>query len=156
MQIARSNLAALCQKYGPQLGKLPPGIDGPQLLWAIAGNESSFGAESNPRHEPGYCHGGKYFNPNLTTKWGCLAHMSYGPFQVMYPNSLEQTPLNLLSSWDLCGLVASVFMKNYVLLAKPKDLAEIGEVFNAGHITPDPEYVAKLTANYAVPLGEIA
>jgi hypothetical protein len=157
VQIARSSLEALCRKYGPQLVGLPDGVDGAQLLWALAGNESSFGAESNPRHEPGYCRGGRYFNPNLTATWGCLAHMSYGPWQVMFTNALNQTPLALLQSYDLCAVVTTVFLKSYVLLGKkPKNLAEIGEVYNEGHIAPDPDYVAKLDKNYAIALGELA
>jgi hypothetical protein len=157
MQIARTSLAALCEKYGHQLGPLPDGIDGAQLLWAIAGNESSFGENSNPRHEQSYCYGGSHFDPNLTKTWGCLAHMSYGPFQIMYANALNQTPLNLLTSSDLCALVTSVFIKNYVMLGKkPKNLAEIGEVYNSGKIRPDPDYVEKLTKNYAISVGAMA
>jgi hypothetical protein len=61
----------LCFTYGRILQrdldfagvKDPDGIslDGPRLLWAIAGNESHWGANCKPRHEPAYDVDGLYY-----------------------------------------------------------------------------------------------
>jgi hypothetical protein len=157
MQLARSNLANLCRQFGQHL-KLPPGIDGPQLLWAIAGDESSFGADISPRHEAAYCHGGKYFDAVRTKMWGCLAHCSYGPWQLMFANIAPGIgPDELLRSPASTAFGVTQLIQSRIIRAQgAKTLAEIGEAYNTGKIQPDPDYVAKLTKNYAVPLGALA
>ena len=47
-------VADQCRISGPDLAGLPRGVDGAQLLWAMAGNESSFGVNCTPRHEPAF------------------------------------------------------------------------------------------------------
>lgn len=78
-----SYVATLCRQHAADL-HLPSGLDGGRLLWALAGCESDFGHYALPRHEPAYCRGGRYYNAVLSKKWGCAAHASYGPWQVMY------------------------------------------------------------------------
>ena len=56
-------LAAQCRTSGILVGPLPSSISGVQLLWALAGNESSFGADCSPRHEPAFDVGGAYGPP---------------------------------------------------------------------------------------------
>jgi len=156
MNVPKTFIAALCRKYGAQLIGLPTPVEGPRLLWAIAGNESSFGANSNPRHEAAYCTGGKMHSETLSAAWGCLAHMSYGPWQIMFVNATPGiSPLQMAYDAELTARMVARFIQTYVL-AKAKSLAEIAEVYNAGHVTKDPAYVEKLTANYAVALVEFA
>lgn len=160
MQIARSTLATLCRQFGKMFTMLPDGIDGAQLLWALAGKESSFGVESNPRHEQGYCYGHEYFDKDRTRLWGCLAHCSYGPWQVMYANfNIAVSPLEIMAPNGV-NLIAGAtvqFLQSFVMKQRgAKTLEEIGEVYNSGKIQPDPDYVAKLIQAYAVPLGELA
>jgi hypothetical protein len=110
LKVSPEIIAALCRKHA--LGLLTPvkwegtPLDKTKLLWAIAGVESSFGLNSTPRHEPGYCFGGRYFDRERTHDWGCLAHCSYGPWQVMFSHfPLGVSPLTLV--WDVDGRVAA-------------------------------------------------
>lgn len=110
MRVAPEILAALCQKHGSDL--LTPtawqgtSLDKARLLWGICGVESSFGEHCVPRHENAYCYSGRYFNPAATAQWGCLAHCSFGPWQVMYTNfRYGVSPLSLM--WGEDGRVAS-------------------------------------------------
>jgi hypothetical protein len=110
VKVSPEIIAALCRKHGT--GVLVPvkwqgtPLDRTKLLWAIAGVESSFGLNSVPRHEPGYCYGGRYFDRERTHEWGCLAHCSYGPWQVMFPHfPLGVSPLSLM--WDTDGSIAA-------------------------------------------------
>ena len=110
MKVAPEIVAALCRRHAGDL--LTPAswqgtpLDKVRLLWGIAGVESSFGLNCNPRHEEGYCYGGRYFNPALTSEFGCLAHCSYGPWQVMFANfPVGVSPLGLV--WALDGRVAA-------------------------------------------------
>ena len=110
MKVASEFLADLCRGRAADL--LSPVVwqgtylDKAKLLWGLCGVESSFGVNCNPRHETGYCYGARYFNPALTSEWGCLAHCSYGPWQVMFSNfPAKVSPLSL--TWDSDGRVAS-------------------------------------------------
>lgn len=110
MNVAPEILAALCRKHAPDL--LTPThwqgtpLDKVRLLWGICGVESSFGLNCSPRHEAGYCYGARYFNPVATKAWGCLAHCSFGPWQVMFANfPYGVSPLSLM--WESDGRVAS-------------------------------------------------
>lgn len=110
MNVAPEIIAALCRKHAVDL--LTPlkwqgtPLDKVKLLWGIAGVESSFGLNCSPRHETGYCYGGRYFNPVASRSWGCLAHCSFGPWQVMYANfSVDVSPLSLV--WETDGRVAA-------------------------------------------------
>jgi hypothetical protein len=110
VQVAPEIIADLCRKHGP--GLFAPvkwqgtPLDRVRLLWAIAGVESSFGLNCTPRHEQGYCYSGKYFDRQRSHDWGCLAHCSFGPWQVMYPHfPLDVSPLSLM--WDADGRVAA-------------------------------------------------
>jgi len=90
MRVAPEVIAGFCRVrsrdlFQPREGDLAA-LDPVKILWAFAGVESSFGLQSNPRHENGYCYNGRYFDAMLTDKWGCLAHCSYGPWQVMFTN----------------------------------------------------------------------
>ena len=77
----------LCRMGGAMLRGAPADVDFDALLYAIGGVESSFGKWFGPRHEKAYCRGGRYFDRKLTRKYNCLAHCSYGYWQVMYANA---------------------------------------------------------------------
>lgn len=110
MKVGSDVVAALCRKHAD--GLLTPvnwqgtPLDKVRLLWGIAGVESTFGFDCNPRHEQGYCFHGRYFNPALSGEWGCLAHCSYGPWQAMFSDfPVGVSPLALM--WLADGRVAS-------------------------------------------------
>lgn len=163
MQIARANLAALCQQYGSTL-QLPAGLDGVQLLWALAGNESSFGVDITPRHEAGYCRGGRYFDARATQSWGCLAHCSYGPWQVMFANfPLGSSPLLIMASPALVANAAAALIALHIVGRLQADtLEKIADAYNSGdwhHKTAQgvpTKYIADLVKNYHAPLGVMA
>lgn len=157
MNYTTKQIAETCRQLGPTLGPLPAEIDGTQLLWAIAGNESGFGRDTQPRHEPGYDVGGKYATndpmPELLSHYGHAAACSYGPWQVM----LASAPAGYApSSFDdlVTAGQAAVYCLNFLLRHfRPVNLCEIGECYNAGHEIADPGYTDKLTTNYRVPLA---
>jgi hypothetical protein len=109
MQVLPEVIASLCRKHAAEVRwkGTPLDLDGKvRLLWGIAGVESSFGVNCQPRHEPGYCYGGKYYKPYSSKVWGCLAHCSYGAWQVMFPNLPEGvSPMSLI--WMADGVLAS-------------------------------------------------
>lgn len=95
--IPRQVVAALCHENG---SKLPlagtsdgtgRAIDGVRLLWAIAGNESSFSDNCTPRHEPANDVGGYYYDRSSAVRkavqQGSDAACSYRPWQVMLINT---------------------------------------------------------------------
>lgn len=65
------------------------------ILKAIAHMESSYGARSLATlHESAYCYGGRYYVNSAQLQheshlWGCQAHCSYGPWQLLYITAWE-------------------------------------------------------------------
>ncbi len=159
LQLARTTIADMCRRFGAAL-KLPETIAGDQLLWALAGNESSFGVHCSPRHESGYCRGGRYFDPSLTSEWGCLAHCSYGPWQVMYPNISKFgtiSPLDILRTPEIGANAAVQFINERILgHEKATTLEQIADAYNSGdwRDANRPEgYIADLVKNYATSMA---
>lgn len=159
----RAYVLAACQQYGPQL-KVPAGLDGVKLMQAIATVESSFGVNCGPRHEPGYDVGGSvwrhsqaqqdlvrlYPSPPDSAVPESPAAMSYGPWQTMLVNCRSNSPEAMNTDLDACASVFVSEFNSYVIgVCKAASLDEIGECWNAGHITPDPAYTAKLEAAYS-------
>ena len=167
----QEQIAAICQQLGSLVAPLPPSVDGAQLLWAMSGNESSFGRDCVPRHEPAYDQGGVYgdgpvMQPLLAEYspvdvgeevMQSLAACSYGPWQLMFCNApANATPagfddLNLAARWSIS------FLNSLLRRFQPQTLAEIGECWNGGHLMTIPSaqvgaYVHKLIGNYAVPM----
>lgn len=157
----QSDIAAQCRISGPQLRPLPDGVDGAQLLWAISGNESSFGANCTPRHEPAFDVGGVYgdgavMRP-LLVKYGAAAACSYGPWQLMFANAPAGWEPDDLSDLPKAARATVLFLNRLLVRFQPSTLAGIGECWNAGHpmTVPPPgvaRYVAELAKNYAVPM----
>ena len=115
MNVAPEIVAALCEAGSgylltPKEWQGSP-LDKMKLLWGLSGVESSFGANCTPRHEAGYCHGGRYFDQDRSRQWGCLAHCSFGPWQVMYANfPASVSPVSLV--WESDGRVAAQLCRN--------------------------------------------
>jgi hypothetical protein len=155
-KFASSDVAAACRVFGPSLKGLPAGVVGANLLWAICGNESSYGVNCVPRHEPAYDVGGMYAaeatQAALLLKYGPAAACSYGPMQVMLcnaPASSAPDDFNDLST----AIRYAVFALNSLLARfKPTRIAEVGYCYNGGHIAnPNPaakNYGTRLAARY--------
>lgn len=163
MSFTLQQIADQCRASGPELLGLPPGVDGTQLLWAMSGNESSFGVNCTPRHEPAFDSGGVYGSgpvmAPLLKKYGSAAACSYGPWQIMFCNCPLGWSPNDMSDLKLCARATVCFLDRLVSRWHPSDLAQIGECWNAGHpmvnLSPGvASYVQKLTANYQVPMPE--
>lgn len=137
----------------------PAGVDPVQLLWALAGNESSYGANCTPRHEPGYCYitHGRYATTGqmreLTQEWGCLAHCSYGPWQLMLDNAHGAfSPLELMSDPEKACMATVSFLRR-VVLPMSHSLDDIGHFYNAGPGGPFPtKYCCDLKLHYSNPM----
>lgn len=74
--------------------KIPSGENPWAFLWALCGNESTFGSENVARNEPSYSPGGIYFQKSkhlqtLYKKYGAPACCSYGPWQMLYITAEE-------------------------------------------------------------------
>ena len=159
MNFDKEEIAAACREYGLEIVGLPVGIDGAQLLWAMSGNESSFGANCKPRHEPAFDAGGVYGRGPVMTpllaKFGSSAACSYGPWQIMFCNAPSNYTPDSFNSLDKASHATVEFLNKLIARWHPANLAEIGECWNGGHVmkTMIPmvaAYVQKLTANYAV------
>jgi hypothetical protein len=82
------------------------------------------------------------------------AAMSYGPWQMMFCNFATAVQVSIVAGTAELADYAQEFVRffnDYVIFSRrAQTLAEIGEVWNEGHIAPDPAYVAKLTAAYGL------
>lgn len=154
MRVDSNVLAQLCKTYGPQLN-VPPSLNGAQLLWALSGNESSFGSNCNPRHEPGYCpimHG--HYAPaiaTLTRDFGCLAHCSYGPWQIMACNASGFTPLDLLDPDKAAHATVNFLNREILGRQKATTLEQIADAYNSGNWSDanvPTAYIEKFVASY--------
>jgi hypothetical protein len=133
----RTTVADLCRKYGPQI-KFPSGLDGVRVMWAISGEESTFGDDCNPRHEKAYDKGGYYYlhsaeDKELVDKYGSLAASSFGPWQVLLINAPNFSPSELQTDPDKCAQAFMGFMRSFVLgYRRAKTLEQIAQTFNSG------------------------
>lgn len=163
MKFDPRDVATQCKALGPQVEPLPAGIDGARLLWAISGNESSFGTNSVPHHEPAYDIGGVYAKSSdqavLLAQFGSSGACSYGPMQVMLVNCPPPQNPDDFSNLG-AGMNAGLFALNNLLRRfNPQTLGDIGSCYNAGHIQTSyspavQQYILRLQKNYNVPLLE--
>lgn len=174
MTSASAIVARYAKVYGPDLKLLDSRIDGARLLWAIAGAESDFGEYALPRHEPAYCSGHRYDIPALTKRWGCAAHCSYGPWQMMFPRlvdfcSAPQSPhLYVVEAHQadshFLGMTviaagAAVRMLNQEILGRQqaRTIQEIAKAWNHGNWRDqfdDSAYVDRAVKFYSTPFPE--
>jgi hypothetical protein len=151
----RAQIAQACQ--GMQLGPLPEGISGPQLLWAISGNESSFGLNCTPRYEPAFDRGGPYFDAAMINRFGRAAACSYGPWQIMFANCPPNFTPDSMQFLSNCAFATMAFLNRQLARFEPTSLASIAAIWNGGNpgAIAKPQvaaYAAKLAENYLVPM----
>ena len=170
MSYTRQQIASACQSYGSQVGPLPANIDGAQLLWALSGNESSFGANCTPRHEPAYDVGGFIYEAHtldaerlrtLVEQFGSLAASSFGPWQIMFVNCPPNYIPEDMNNLDKAAVATLLFLNRQLNRFRPSTLELIGAIWNGGNpgALQRPEvqvYADRLERNYAVPLPEAA
>lgn len=161
MRYTRQQVSNVCRQYGVQILDLPVSIDGSQLLYGISGNESSFGLNTRPRHEPAFDVGGIYATSptqkSLLALYGSDAACSFGPWQLMFSNWPEGTTPADTNDLDKCAVATLAFMNSLIRRFNPHTLSDIGSCWNAGHIqnplsTGVQAYVNELAKNYLVPM----
>jgi hypothetical protein len=162
MRIAPEIIAGLCRERARDLLSPRPGdlaqMDAAKLLWAFAGVESSFGLNSAPRHEWGYCYNGRYFDSAATAEIGCLAHCSYGPWQVMYANFPKGIDPRQLIQYDEGRYAAEMSIRACIALlnrALARDTRNVTELVSWYNGPADvPEYTRKFLAAYDRPMPQ--
>jgi hypothetical protein len=173
ISMPRTELARLCRIYGAGLqhdlaltddGCGKP-IDGPRLLWSLAGQESSFGSNMKPRFEPAYYMGGRYWNAQTpggkevrdgVALYGRDFACSYGPLQILAVNAKGHSPLELGSDPET-ALAAACAMLRLVVLQRQKasTIEQVCQAWNGGHVGAQtvPHYVPNVEHNYnSVPM----
>lgn len=162
MHIPSGQIANLCTLYGKDLELRAAPLDPKQVLWAFAGVESSFGQNFAPRHEPSYCRSGKYYNSAATREHGCLAHCSYGPWQVMFANfPVGITPRDLLDpiAGPELSLRAAIRRLNRALVQGASELSQLADAYNSGSFRDDlvpGQYVAGVLEKYKIAMPQAA
>jgi hypothetical protein len=157
MTFNKQDVLEACTTYGPLL-TVPDGLDPVRIMGAIASNESSFGANCGPRHEPAFDTGGPYctgFQATLVEKYGANAASSWGPWQMLFVNfhaaDMDSIPTGTL---EMFAQEFVWFFNSYVMgVRKPTTLEQIGQVYNGGHVMTNPgpgvvAYCQKLQAAY--------
>ena len=161
MNFTSAQIAAECGVSGLLLAPLPASITGPQLLWAISGNESRFGKNCSPRHEPAFDVGGVYSDgpvmKPLLAKYGSAAACSYGPWQIMFCNAPNTYTPQSFDNLTQCAQATVQLLNKFLRRWQPLSLATIGECWNAGRPVAIPtagvgRYIVELAANYAQPM----
>jgi hypothetical protein len=149
-------ILGLSKQYGPRLALPIAGILDPvAVMCAFAENESSFGVNCTPRYEAAYDRGGRYDQHEqaaLLDKYGRSAAFSYGPWQTLPCNALSYSPTQLERDPELAA-EAFIADMNRRVLPRANTLGEMGQVYNAGHISPNMSagvlrYVVDLRKNY--------
>jgi hypothetical protein len=159
MDYTRKQISDACREYGSKLENLPQNIDGPQLLFAISGNESSFGANCTPRYEPAYDTGGIYADTAFLARFGRLAACSLGPWQIMFANCPPNFTPESMQFLSNCAVATAAFLSRQLARFEPTSLASIAAIWNGGNpgaiVKPQvAAYAAKLAENYLVPMVE--
>lgn len=147
---AKGDVLVACASYGLQL-LVVASLDPVKVAKAIASNESSFGYNCGPRHEPAYEATGALWARKAMTPLlvqyppvgippQSPAACSYGPWQMMFCNFQGCTPQQLLTDLDLCASEFVRFFNLYVIQEKnAQTLEDIAEVWNEGHETTNPD-----------------
>jgi hypothetical protein len=144
VSFSREEIAAVCHTWGSSLWLKGLDVDGPRLLWALSGVESSFGANCAPRHELAYCTGRYSENPQmqvLTKAYGHAAHASFGPWQLMLvcaqattkPEDTAASP-EMFARSEFAAMKTVSFINTRILKGQgATTVAEIADAYNSGN-----------------------
>lgn len=167
MQMDSQTLSAAIVSQAPNLQSAFPWVNAPALLSAICDNESSFGADCNPRLEASYLRGsvrkylgidssgapGRWYNPDSWDAWGLYSACSHGPTQIMgatlWDLGYHDNPTNL--SRD--AVVAMIWTIRYIQ-ARAEGAAtveQIADAYNSGSYRDrfqPTAYMQELRLNY--------
>lgn len=163
--------AAFCRQYAGGLkldgctDVLGCPIEPVRFLWALSGNESSFGRNLTPRFEPAYFKGGSYYQNSpevqaLVEKYGHAAACSYGPWQLLLVNAIGCTPDQLQSDIGACARATIDFINREIVgRQQARTMDAIADAWNTGNWKDRNvpwAYIHELTdyyLNFPMPLG---
>ncbi len=125
-----------CRRWAAHLD-VPATIDKAKLLYALSGCESSFGANCAPRHEPSWhAIAEAHTNPvvdKLTALFGCDAHSSFGPWQLLLLNAIGFAKPEQFADLGYCGMQTACFINHRIVkLEGARTVGEIAAAYNAG------------------------
>jgi hypothetical protein len=153
--IPRTDFFRLCSLFASSLNvrgcTAPSGapLDPMQLLIALGGRESDYGADLKPRHEPSWDTGGYDWLHSLDlrayiARYGPAGASSYGPLQVMaFDAGPNYTPAQLAKDPQTAMQAAVEYFNRYVIEHwRCTTLDQICRTWNGGHPT------AQTTAGY--------
>lgn len=116
-------------------------VDGGLLLWAISGNESTFGRRREfVKHEAGYLPDGRYYRRSPTLrqaymKYGVLASSSFGSFQIMHATACElgfnAHPIELQDD-EVCAHYAIKLIRERIIKSGATTLRDVLDAYNSG------------------------
>jgi hypothetical protein len=145
------------------------GIHPRAVLKAIAHVETEYGRRwAASRHEVSYCYGGPYYKGDghggkmgddvlrdLTDRWGCSAHESWGPWQLLYitahENGYHEDPVRLRIPDISIGSVITILNRrvfDIVQKARPEDVFDAWNSGRARDRKYPESYVRKAMVHY--------
>jgi hypothetical protein len=145
------------------------------LLRAICQQESSGGVRwGAPLHESSFCYGGPYYKGDgaggrtgddelrrLSQKWGCFAHMSYGPWQVLYITAYEHGfrdhPTVLCEPKESAPYAVKMLNERCAPIVSPLP-EDFFDAYNTGKPRDgrvNPKYVAEAMQHYRAFMGDL-
>jgi hypothetical protein len=157
LAISRTECFRLCSLFASQLSVGDSQLDPMQLLIALSGRESSFGANLKPRFEPAWFVGGSLWKNSrelqeFVAKYGRAGASSYGPLQVMAFNAQPAAPEALAASPELAmGAAVGYFNRWVIGHWHCKTLEEICRTWNGGNpkAATTPGYYEEVAKHYA-------
>ena len=121
--------------------KVPSPLKSELVLAAIAHNESNYGKDNVPRHEPAYDHGGRYADKVAIEEYGRDAACSWSPWQIMYVNAkamgFEGAPKDLSDPHVALPFVIKFINKEIINRQKAMTMQDIARAYNSGSIHGD-------------------
>lgn len=141
------------------------------VLRAICQVESRSGIQWDiPRHERAYCYGGEYYEAKtpggeelrrLTVLFGCFAHMSYGPWQVLFvtawENGFRGHPLELQEPKTCCTYAVRMLNQRCGAIVNPIP-EDFFDAYNTGRPRDsrhNPKYEADALKAYTAFMGNL-
>lgn len=152
--------------WAKSLHVISAGINGSAALRAIAQVETGYGRQGLATlHEAAYCYGGRYYLGSadlqrLSLTYGCLAHQSYGPWQILFVTAYEVgfrgDPVELREPSRSVEYVVGVL--NLRTLDKLMDatVEDLFDAWNTGRARDRftaPDYVKKAKGHYLAALA---
>lgn len=168
-------IAEAVAHWAPQLA-CGSEINAVALMRAVCQNETAGGARwAATLHEAAYCYGGLYYKGDgrggrpgddalrdLTQTWGCMAHQSYGPWQVLfitaYEHGFRDDPIRLREPQTCAEFFVKILNRRLFDKGAPFVLEDAFAVWNSGlraTLTPNPQYPVDGAKHYHAFMGDL-